>query len=510
MGQIRFVFQDERLATQRVISSIHMVGFDGSIWPCKAQLVEKKPLVASDAETVVLDRNHELIVSRNESQSGRIFLLFPFESLGEIVVGTGTIVERDAPYRLDVELARGTLNRLRNQASNWHEGGLEITDKFSQRIDQAQQFLASAIYDKSNQGAALECLEITTGIIQDLAADFGRQVSDFRKQHQTRRKILFGVDGDTANEAVYAKQLPRINTVIAGGGLSCQCHSPTEETTLSEPWLQTSVLNRRRDQFQIIGPLVNMRPNGLPDWIQSMDHIEQRRSAILDVIEKTCDQMSEKSCDLVHAVSGINGVGHRHLSFSQQLHVTIDILQKIESYDSGLPVMVSFDQPWGERIAWSVGGGHSLQIADTLLRQGCRIDALGLELNLDYWPNGSLPREATQWTELLDFWSHFGLPLFIFLRVPFGEGASPDRFDDRLPKQQGPLGSMTRNQRAEFIKSTLPLLFARPNIQSVIWRHTDENESFVQCQPDWSIAETADQDDPISEAIRETLNRWEI
>ena len=152
MGQIRFVFQDERLASKRVLSSIHMVGFDGSIWPCKAQLVEKSQPVVGEAETIAYDPNHELVVSRNVTQSGRLFLLFPFDSLGEIVVGTGTVVEREKPYRLDIELARGTLNRLRNQVSNWGEGGLEICPEFSHLL--LQQTLTA--YIRSSIGKSIQ------------------------------------------------------------------------------------------------------------------------------------------------------------------------------------------------------------------------------------------------------------------------------------------------------------------------------------------------------------------
>ena len=119
-------------------------------------------------------------------------------------------------------------------------------------------------------------------------------------------------------------------------------------------------------------------------------------------------------------------------------------------------------------------------------------------------------REATQWTELLDFWSHFGLPIFVFLRIPFVDSQRQNVSDEKLPKKQGPLGAMTLQQRAEFVRSTLPLLFARPNIQSVIWRHTEENASFSGCCPAWSTAENGNETDPISEAIRETLDSWEI
>ena len=55
--------------------------------------------------------------------------------------------------------------------------------------------------------------------------------------------------------------------------------------------------------------------------------------------------------------------------------------------------MVSFDFPWAERLASAVGGSHPLQIADSLLRQGTQISFLGIEVNLGYWPNGSMMRD---------------------------------------------------------------------------------------------------------------------
>ncbi len=504
MGLIRFNFESPLLATNRVLSSIHMVGFDGSIWPCKAELVAFQNQ-STDLEDENSRAPDQIVIQRNVAQSGRLFLLFPFRDLGEIVVGTGTIVERETPFVLDVELARGTLNRLRNQLSNWQEGGLEIPQPLNDRVEEAQVVLSTAIYGREESGTAVECLEQSVRTILDLSVEFGKQVSDFRKNNEPKRKILFGIESSNgADEPL--DRFSQVNTVVVPAGLSCLYRQDEAETVADNIWVRKDFCEGKDDQFAIAGPLISARPDGFPKWIQELDHIEKRRQAILEVVRQSCDQLQDQKCDLIHAVSGINGIGHRYLTFSQQLHMTIDIVQMIESSNLNMPIIVSFDQPWGERIAWSVGGGQSLQIADTLLRHGCRIDALGLEINLDYWPNGSLIREPTQWTELLDFWSHFGLPLFVFLRMPVAETEILVETEKRLPRQQGILGEMNVKQRAYFLQSVLPLLLSRPNIQGIIWSHSDEFGAFSHC----GVESPQDAKGPIVKVISEALNQWEV
>ncbi len=48
------------------------------------------------------------------------------------IVGTATLAERIAPYMLAVELARGKLNDIRNQLSDWLQMGLRSTPDLEQ------------------------------------------------------------------------------------------------------------------------------------------------------------------------------------------------------------------------------------------------------------------------------------------------------------------------------------------------------------------------------------------
>ena len=53
-------------------------------------------------------------------------------------------MERDSVYHLSVELARGSLNRLRNQIALWQSVGMTIAAAVSKQVEQSLEHLALA------------------------------------------------------------------------------------------------------------------------------------------------------------------------------------------------------------------------------------------------------------------------------------------------------------------------------------------------------------------------------
>ena len=51
-----------------------------------------------------------------------------WDGYGETILSTASLMERDQAYLLEVELARGTLNRIRNQVANWEQVGMIIPE----------------------------------------------------------------------------------------------------------------------------------------------------------------------------------------------------------------------------------------------------------------------------------------------------------------------------------------------------------------------------------------------
>jgi len=171
-------------------------------------------------------------------------------------------------------------------------------------------------------------------------------------------------------------------------------------------------------------------------------------------------------------------MGHRRLSYPQQTQLTSEMLNLIDESQVDVPMMVSFDYPFAERLATAVGGIHPLQIADSLLRQGVSVNFVGLDVNLDYWPCGSVFRDPLQWIEMIDLWSQLGLPLIINLRMPTGERMENPPKADGKEKGKGKSSAarinefrsdMSHQQRLHFIEKIIPVLIARPIVHGLVW-----------------------------------------
>ena len=137
MGEFRFRVPIEWNLDPYHGNSIHVIGLDGIPWPCRIA-------VADDA---IEPKTRKLVsVSRNRDESGRLYVLYSFRERGEMLICTGTLPVRESPYELLTELARGTLNRLRNQISIWEEGGLEIGNEVRlQVIDATMEIIGRTL-----------------------------------------------------------------------------------------------------------------------------------------------------------------------------------------------------------------------------------------------------------------------------------------------------------------------------------------------------------------------------
>ncbi len=444
MGHFLFDIPDDWNIQSRQAGTVHVVGLDGIPWPCKVNF---------DGRT--------LLITRNRDESGHIYVSFPFKEHGEIVVATGTLPESPQHYCLVTELARGTANRLRNQISIWQEGGLNISDDVHTKTQQAVKLLGAAILKsdkKSKCETARESLEVSMSAIFQLSKEFGDQIVPVRKSQATEARFWLaarcGHDLDF-DDSVNCKFADLIQI-------------PCEE------------IHRAPSKPTILGPFLNAAPFGMTDKLQALDDFEARKAHALGYAREILKDVPP-SVKLIHAVSGLNGTGHRHLSYPQQLQLTIEIIQAIEDSANDLPVMVSFDFPWAERLAWSVGGTHPLQIADSLLRRGVKIAMLGLDINLDYWPGGSAIRDPLQWIELVDIWSQLGLPLVICFRVP--NGTLHDDPEGTVRGQVNlPRTSATDELRIKFLNIVIPMLIARPTVHGIIWRQwSDRDDSRYPC-----------------------------
>ncbi|MFM7738911.1 MAG: hypothetical protein ACKO9H_05870, partial [Planctomycetota bacterium] len=192
MGVLKFSIPASWSLEKRQASSLHVVGLDGMAWPCR---------IAREAQT--------LTINRNKDESGHLYMVYPFHDHGELVVSTGTLPEGSTEYQLTRELARGTLNRLRNQLSNWIEGGMRLDESVHALVAEATRSLEHAIFTAEPtkaEAAASESLEHSIKAIFAISEAFAEQITPIRRSQINLAKYWFGARLGVWDQAV-ANQL---------------------------------------------------------------------------------------------------------------------------------------------------------------------------------------------------------------------------------------------------------------------------------------------------------------
>src|SRR5205807_6233075 len=90
-----------------------------------------------------------------------------------------------------------------------------------------------------------------------------------------------------------------------------------------------------------------------------------------------------------HAASFTHRPDALGLRDEEKLRVVVRAVETIRRHDPDTPLIVSFDQPWGEFLRRVPVGYAPMHIADHLVRSGLPLAAIGLEIEVGYWPEGS-------------------------------------------------------------------------------------------------------------------------
>ena len=117
MGLIRFLVPRPDRIPPGAVARAYMVGIDEVPWASRIVTTEEG-----------------LIVDRPVGDSGCLHIPWSVDGYGETILSTASLMERDQAYLLEVELARGTLNRIRNQVANWEQVGMIIPEPIRTRL----------------------------------------------------------------------------------------------------------------------------------------------------------------------------------------------------------------------------------------------------------------------------------------------------------------------------------------------------------------------------------------
>lgn len=485
MGLTTFHVPQPELLSQDAVRQCYMQGIDAIPWESKNTL---------DGES--------LTVQRSSSESGNLYVVWPVEGRGNLTLSTTYLRESPDAYLLPVELARGTVGRLRNQIEAWRHTGINVPPEVAERVKRATNSLCSAVTTQSNPVAASRAADEAIKESLDAIELMMRAYSEFALTKTGKRNVFLAANlGVRSGHKFPSDLLPAINTAVVPFSWS-EVEGSSEDQT-SDYFAEQVRWCKKLGVRVCGGPLLNFDTNGLPDWLYLWEEdAESLQSYMVRYVETIVKRFTGK-VSLWHAWSGLNNGQAMNLPEEVRLRIGVAAIEALRSVDSTTPVFVSFNQPCGEYLARQSLDLAPIHYADTLLRADLGLAGFGLEINLGYAPDGTLPRDVLEISRLIDRWTSLGLPLVILLSIPSGQPQDSDSGNQVIPFGASEIDPIIQAHLAnELTRACL----AKPAVQGVIWNQLVDGD--VALFPNGGLFTKDGEAKPVLNALREIRSRY--
>lgn len=459
MGVMRFVVPDRNRITDTFLAELYIASFEGVPWRCFAERTE--------------DGFH---VRRRVDESGCLYVMWKMADGGELLLSTANLMVREKPYLLPIEIARGTLNRLRNQAAAWQQAGLVITPEVAKQIRTAAESFTKAATSQHDVTVATAAADETIAAAlrgsRTLVETYVHQLRGNRKAQPSQPLLLSArLDSPDPLAAAGGDLLSAFNTASVSMNWD-QCEPITGDFDFLA--VDDVVDWAKGQKLKVMaGPLLSFDSRCLPDWLVLWeDDFQALQSYVVTWVREAVERFRGEM-NIWHCAAKLNSGRVLSLTDEQRLKLTVVALETIRQVDPKAPAIISFDQPWAEYMTHTNTDVAPLHYADALARANLGLGGLGLHIDWGYRPGGTLPRNPLELSQLLDTWSLLGLPLVVFLTMPSTLAADPQAAGGVSPLAGTHSPDWNEQMQSELATQLAEICWCKQSVQGVVW-----NQSF--------------------------------
>jgi hypothetical protein len=438
-------------------------------------------------------------VVRSTDESGYVTAPWHVEDAGLLMTATPTVIERQQPYQLSLELARGKVNQVRGQTADWLMGGLQMDADLDELIRQATRAFGHAVSYLPSMEASDHAQEALR--LDGLVRTYINQVFQVRHQRQPQLETALGcrLGPATPPDALAQPLLDACNTLCLP--FAWNEVEPAEADYHWEGYEAVLDWAQAQRAHVVGGPLIDFSTGRLPDWLWLWEgDISSLASLMCSHIETVVKRYRDR-IRTWHLCSGSNLAGILSLGEDELLWLTVRLVEAARQVEPTLDLIVGVAQPWGEYMTSRERNHSPFVFADTLIRSGLNLAALDLELIMGALPRGSYCRDTLDASRLLDLYALLGVPLQVTLGYPSDSG-----LDGEADAAQSVTGGywrkgFTPEMQANWADSFVALALCKPAVRSVQWIHLLDSapHQFPHC----GLADADNKVKPVLERLRE-------
>ncbi|HEX3726445.1 MAG TPA: hypothetical protein VHV08_09390 [Pirellulales bacterium] len=434
----------------------YMSGIDEIPWQCRIQW--------SDGG---------LVVEREQHDSGNFFIPVLIDGHGELMLSTASLMERPRPYQLDVELARGTLHRLRNQIAVWEGAGMAIPAEVIRLLAAAREHFSWAATRQTEPEQAADraaaALSLTLSAMDRLSLSYTEQVLPVRHQQAGKLTTLIGCHlGSAPPTAAGERIASAFNTaVVPLVWREIESREGRRDWTLADKQIEWC---RSLGLKICSGPLLSIDKWSLPDWMYlwGEEDLDSFYTCVTEHLEATVTRYRGK-VQLWQCAAGLNIKSDFLHDDEQRLRMAVLAVESIRRIDPRAPIVLCIDQPWGSFMGREDYELSPFHFVDALVRSDLGLAGIGLEINFGYLSPGSDPRDVLEFSRQLDRFSLLGLPLLVELTVPSGAGDDPRARSSAKAVNYSDAAALSPQAQRAWGEKFLPMLLTKQAVQGIIW-----------------------------------------
>ncbi len=467
MGTIQFDVEYPEYIPAYGLDRADFVTFDGRIIP---------------SQTTLEDRTLVCVRPRNDSSHLRL-LYRPHPRAAPVITHSTSLCERSEPYRLEVELARGELSRLRNYFGIWTGAGLAVSDTITRLMHDAQRTFFRSATASGSAADAIESLLITRDAIGELCRLYTGQRLAWRRERTSHFPVSLGCSLHTV-----PRQPEQFLKVFSSAALRTRW-SDLEPKDGHYEWDALDELVDWATEHRLLiqgGPLIDLVDDTLPEWIRPWkSDLVNLQSFAADFVETVVSRYIGRIRHWEIVCGGNRGDAVR-LSEEDRLNLVIAAVEAARQVDEQIQISLRIVQPWGESLGSPDNCLSPIQFIDTLRRTGVRISDVSLDIRVAVQepvrpPFWSLPRDHLGLSQLLDHWSLLQMPLNVVLGLP-------RFFPDSERPQEIAAG------QAQWIHQTLLMCLSKERVTGIVfdpWESHDSREGLLRSDsslhPAWNV-----------------------
>lgn len=472
MGLMQFQVPNLNDFDPRLWNSAYVSGLEGIPWAGR---------ISTNGDTFRLERSID--------ESGKLSIVWPNSEYRLSVLSTSSLRCQSDSYLLPIELARGTLHRVRTRASDWQRLGLKLPEAYQVPIKESVQYFIDALLLQRQDivkasELAQKSINASMAAMRPLCRAYISQAIQFRVQQERQLSTLLGIKLDCTDQ--WETDATAVRSAFNTAVITPSWHLVRAD---SDP-VSYTVFDKQIEWAKgegvrvVAGPLISLQPHAIQNWMSLLHDFDSIYQSACQFVQQTV-QRYRGQVQIWNVATGLNSPNDLSLTDEQIMRLAVGLIQTARRADPKTPVIISLDMPWAEYLGQKQNAISPMHFADALIRAELGISGIGLEMNFDTSPSGTLPRDLIDVSDLIDQWSILGIPLVAMLSSPTSFEGDPGAFSRYSSVSQWlipgffseDLGKARPTTAATTALETVQMLLSKQNVHGIFWnQHTDRSK----------------------------------